>query len=209
MNSIILVAIRTSLGALLFGAVLCVAALQARAQGDDDDGPPSPPPGARIEPQDGPPDEAANPFRLLNLSPEQVEKIRAIRMQSDPEARALTRRMNIARRALDRALYDDDAEEPLVRQRAQELADAQSAVTRLRANVEWRIRSVLTPSQLSTLRELRARAQLRRLEERRGRRNRQGRPDNAFGPPQATPDGDNSPPRLPRPRRPGLFRRQP
>lgn len=102
-------------------------------------------------------------LRRLNLTPEQVGQMREIRTESEEEGRALLRRMNQARRALNEAIYSDSADEALITQRANELAEAQSAVTVMRAQVEWRIRRVLTPSQLSMLREMRQEAQGRRL----------------------------------------------
>ena len=143
-------------------AALCVfAAQQTFAQGE-----------AAATPQQQE-DEAARPgggiglLRRLNLTPEQVGQIRSIRQQSEPEGRALLRRLALARRALNQAIYDDEADESLIRQRANELAEAQSAVTLMRAQVEWRIRRVLTPTQLTTLRDLRQQAQRRRMERRR------------------------------------------
>jgi preprotein translocase subunit SecD len=60
--------------------------------------------------------------------------------------------------ALDEAIESENATEALVEQRSQELAEAQAAVTRLRAVTELRIRRVLTPEQLSKLRALKQQA---------------------------------------------------
>lgn len=104
----------------------------------------------------------------LNLTPEQRLRLREIRRQSEPEARALARRMNLARRALDEAVYSEETDEAAVEQRARELADAQAAVVRLRALTELRVRRVLTPEQLQTFRALRREALLQRRLQRRG-----------------------------------------
>ncbi len=162
--------------------------------------------------QEHAPVEKHAPFRLLNLTQDQISQIRDIRTQSETEGRALLRRMNMARRALDAALYADNSDEALIQQRANELADAQASVTRMRAQVEWKIRRVLSPTQLSMLREIRLRAQQERRQE---RRNRALQPNNAFGPrPLRTPNAENNKPdrqRLPFPRmrRRGLLHRQP
>lgn len=103
----------------------------------------------------------------LNLTPEQRARLREIRRQSEPEARALTRRLNQARRALDEAIYSEETDEAAVEQRAREMADAQAAVVRLRALTELRVRRVLTPEQLQTFRALRREALRQRLLQRR------------------------------------------
>ena len=142
----------------------------------------------------------------LGLSPEQLRQIREVRGQHEAEARALGRRVLQARRALDEAIYSDRADEALVEQRAKELAEAQGEATRLRAQVEWRIRRVLTPEQLSALRVMREQAQRDRLEQRRRRGPRRG-PRDAFdeqpGPDAAAPARNP----LRRLRRPGLLPR--
>ncbi|HEX8499580.1 MAG TPA: Spy/CpxP family protein refolding chaperone [Pyrinomonadaceae bacterium] len=110
---------------------------------------------------------AAPLMRRLNLTPEQRQRLQEIRTQGEPEARELTRRVRLARRALDEAIYSDAAEESLVEQRARELAAAQAAAVRHRAATELKVRRVLTPEQLQTFRELRRQAQRRQLMQRR------------------------------------------
>ena len=112
----------------------------------------------------------------LNLTPEQRARLREIRRQSEPEARALARRLNQARRALDEAVYMDETDEAAVEQRARELADAQAAVVRLRALTELRVRRVLTPEQLQTFRALRREALRQRLLQRQQAAPAQARP---------------------------------
>jgi Spy/CpxP family protein refolding chaperone len=106
-------------------------------------------------------------LRRLNLAPEQVRQLREIRRRGDPEARALARRLNQARRALDEAIYADSLDEAAIQRHAREVAEAQAALVRLRARTEVRVRQVLTPEQLQTFRELRQQA---RLEQQRRRR---------------------------------------
>ncbi|HZI20642.1 MAG TPA: Spy/CpxP family protein refolding chaperone [Pyrinomonadaceae bacterium] len=97
-------------------------------------------------------------LRSLGLTPEQRQRLREIRRQSEPEVRALNRRVGLARRALNEAVYAETLDERMVEERAGELAAAQAALVRLRALNEVRVRQVLTPEQLRTFRELRRQA---------------------------------------------------
>jgi len=117
------------------------------------------------ENQSGPPQTQTNqtgpagdPIRQLNLTAEQVEKIRAIREQNKDERFAATQRLRQAQRAMDDAIEADNASEALIEQRARELAEAQIAVTRMGAMTQLRIRRVMTPEQLTKLRALRQQA---------------------------------------------------
>jgi Spy/CpxP family protein refolding chaperone len=107
-------------------------------------------------------------------------------VQGEPEARELTRRARLARRALDEAIYSDAVEEALVEQRTRELAAAQAALMRLRAATELKVRRVLTAEQLRSFRELRRQAALRQLMQRRLRGARRQLP-----PDQTPPDADD------------------
>jgi Spy/CpxP family protein refolding chaperone len=117
-----------------------------------------------------------NLMQQLNLTPEQRVQLREIRRQSEPEARELTRRTRLARRALDEAIYSDAVDEALIEQRARELAAAQTALVRLRAVIELKVRRVLTPVQLQSFRDLRQQAQRRQLMQRRLRNNMRRQP---------------------------------
>jgi Spy/CpxP family protein refolding chaperone len=108
--------------------------------------------------------------RRLNLTPEQIRQIREIRQQNAEEMRQSRQRLLQAGRALDEAIYADTVKDSEVEARASELAAAQATVARLRALTELRIRKVLTPEQLNTLRTLRAEARQRERELRRERR---------------------------------------
>src|SRR5256714_10743336 len=100
------------------------------------------------------PNDPVSLLGQLNLSQEQIGQMRAIQGESVPQAQALTRRLNQARRALDEAIYSDTLDESLIEQRARDVADAQAAPGPLRAQTELRIRRVLTPEQLQTFRNL-------------------------------------------------------
>ena len=150
-------------------------------------------PGAQVpgqEPGTGRPDRdrGGSLMRRLNLTPEQLLQLREIRRQGEPAARELARRVRLARRALDEAIYADAAEEAAVEQRSRELAEAQAALVRLRASTELKVRRVLTPEQLRLFRDLRRQAQRRQMLERR-RRGAGARPGPA-GPGEDPPDAD-------------------
>jgi len=114
---------------------------------------------------------------LLNLTPDQVRQIRAIRRANRFEWQAARQRVRQAVGALDQAIYSDDASEAVIEQRAREVAEAQAAEVRLRAMTELSIRRVLTPEQLDTFRTVRQQHRLRAAEERR----RPGAGANALG----------------------------
>ncbi|MBV8855685.1 MAG: periplasmic heavy metal sensor [Acidobacteria bacterium] len=113
------------------------------------------------------PARALNLMQRLNLSREQRQQLREIRKQSEAELRAHTRRVRLARRALDEAIYADAADEALIEQRSRELSAAQSALISLRAATELKIRRVLTDDQLRLFRNLRQEAQQRQQLQRR------------------------------------------
>ncbi|HEY0172348.1 MAG TPA: Spy/CpxP family protein refolding chaperone, partial [Pyrinomonadaceae bacterium] len=126
---------------------------------------------------------AGNLMRQLNLSRAQRIQLREIRRGREPETRELLRRVRLARRALDEAIYSDAAEDSLVERRASELATAQAALVRMRAATELKVRRVLTAEQLQTFRELRRQAQQRQLMQR-----RRAGPDPQDAPAEPAPD---------------------
>lgn len=99
-----------------------------------------------------------DPIRELNLSPEQRERIRAIRQQLQDERAVINQRLRETNQALTEALDADNPDESLVEQRLRDFAAAQAAAMRMRVLSEVRIRRVLTPEQLITLRILRQNA---------------------------------------------------
>src|SRR3712207_6499809 len=64
------------------------------------------------------PARALNLMQRLNLTPEQLRQLREIRRQNEAERRAHTRRVRLARRALDEAIYADAVNDALVEQRS-------------------------------------------------------------------------------------------
>jgi Spy/CpxP family protein refolding chaperone len=113
-------------------------------------------------------DQTQNWQGALGLSPDQVGRIRSILQEKKVERQAITQHLKQAQRALDEAIYSDNATEAVIEQRAREVAEAQAAQIHLRAMTELNIRRVLTPEQLNkfrTIRQERIRAQVeQRLE---------------------------------------------
>jgi Spy/CpxP family protein refolding chaperone len=108
-----------------------------------------------------------DPITELNLSPEQRGQIRAIRQQLQAERAVVNQRLRETNEALDEALDADNPIESIIEERLRDVAAAQSAAMRLRVLSEVRIRRVLTPDQLTTLKTLRQRARLHRRERQR------------------------------------------
>jgi Spy/CpxP family protein refolding chaperone len=99
--------------------------------------------------QDPQPQDSIEQLRLM---PEQRQQIRRIIEQTKDERQMVNRRLREANFALDQAL--DVLDENLIEQKMAELTAAQAAQTRFRVQTEVRIRRVLTPEQLVTLRNL-------------------------------------------------------
>ena len=98
-------------------------------------------------------------FGQLNLTPEQVQKIRAINFELKDQRQAANQRLRLAQRALTEAVESPTPSEALIDQRSRDVADAQSSVIRLRSLSEARVLQVLTPEQRVRLREIRQRNQ--------------------------------------------------
>jgi len=98
---------------------------------------------------------AEDPIQQLNLTPEQRQRIRSLTAQTREESQLTNRRLREANIALDQALDAEPIDDNLVEQRLNELAAAQAAQMRLRIQREVRIRRLLYPEQLATLKRLR------------------------------------------------------
>jgi Spy/CpxP family protein refolding chaperone len=125
----------------------------------------------------------ADPIRELNLSPEQRERIRAIREEMRDQRAAINLRLRETNRALEEVLDSDNANDALIEKHIRDVAEAQAASLRMRVLTERKVRGVLTPEQLATLRTLRQNArdarqdrQLNNNERRRERMERRGMP---------------------------------
>src|SRR4029434_10749889 len=118
-------------------------------------------PAAAPEPQQG-----GDLIRQLNLTPEQREQIRSIRVNNSSERAAIKNHLDDANRLLEDALNSETPDEALVEQRLRELASAPAAAMRMRILTEIRIRRVLTSEQRKLLRSLQLEAQQSRRERR-------------------------------------------
>ena len=98
----------------------------------------------------------------LNLTPEQIQKWRAINAELKDRQQAATLRLRQARRALAEAIDSPTSNEELIKQRAKEVSEAQAATNELQALRQARILQMLTPEQRAKLREIRQQNQARR-----------------------------------------------
>jgi Spy/CpxP family protein refolding chaperone len=98
----------------------------------------------------------------LNLTQDQIQKIRSINGELQEQRDEANLRLRLAQRSLREAIQSPTPDEALISQRSKEVADAQANTIRLRSLREARILQVLTPEQRITLRELRQQALIRR-----------------------------------------------
>jgi Spy/CpxP family protein refolding chaperone len=98
---------------------------------------------------------APDPIEQLQLTPDQRQSIRQILQESQGVRQQTNHRLREANVALDQALDAEPIDENLIEQRIGELALAQTAQTRMRIQTEIKIRRILRPEQIATLRHLR------------------------------------------------------
>jgi Spy/CpxP family protein refolding chaperone len=134
---------------IALAALLCVCA-PAQAQSGEPQ-----PPSAPTQ-QNNQVDQMLGP---LNLTEDQVRRIRIINSELKDERQAANFRLRMAQRALSEAIQSPTPDETLIAQRSKDVADAQANTIRLRSVTEARVLQVLTPEQRMKLRELRARNQ--------------------------------------------------
>lgn len=96
-----------------------------------------------------------DPIEQLRLTPDQRQAIRQIVAETRDERQITNRRLREANVALDQALDAEPTDENVIEQRINDLATAQAAQLRMRIHTEMRIRRILRPEQLATLRRLR------------------------------------------------------
>jgi len=98
-----------------------------------------------------------NDLRQLGLTPDQIQKIRAINLDLKDERQAANMKLREAQRGLTEAVESPTPDENLIAQRSREVAEAQANTIRLRSLTEARVLQVLTPEQRVKLREIRQR----------------------------------------------------
>ena len=96
-----------------------------------------------------------DPIEQLRLTPDQRQAIRQIVAENKDERQGTNRRVREANIALDQALDAEPTDQNLIEQRITDLAAAQAEQLRLRIHTEMRIRRILRPEQIATLRRLR------------------------------------------------------
>src|SRR6266436_1020450 len=146
--------------------------------------------------------QIVNVQEALNLTPEQIQKWRAINADLKDQQQAANQRLRLARRALADAIESPTSNEELIKQRAKDVSEAQAATTQLQALRQARILQMLTPEQRVKLREIRQQNMANRS-------NNQQLPRNGLG---KRPDGlprnaNNAQPLGPKQRK--LMRQQP
>ena len=110
---------------------------------------------ATFTPAQQQPEPTTDPIEQLRLTPDQRQAVRQIVADTRIERQMTNRRLREANVALDQALDAEPANENLIEQRINEVAAAQGAQLRMRINTEIKIRRILRPDQLATLRRLR------------------------------------------------------
>src|ERR1041385_6559806 len=103
--------------------------------------------------------QAPNLQTELGLTPDQIQKWRALNQELRPQEVAGNLKVREAKRALAEAIEAPSPNEDQIKQRAKELADAQSAMTQLQALRQARVLQILTPDQRIKLKEIRERNQ--------------------------------------------------
>jgi Spy/CpxP family protein refolding chaperone len=167
-----------SVVAMLFGAGTGVVAQTTQPQSQTDP--------VQAQTQNIPANQVPD-FRLLNLTPDQVQKIRTINMDLKDERQTANQKLRQAQRALAEAVESPTPDEALIAQRSREVAEAQANTIRLRSLTEARILQVLTPEQRMKLREMRQRNLAQR------RANQQQQSPNGLGQRQGLQRGANAP----------------
>jgi Spy/CpxP family protein refolding chaperone len=109
--------------------------------------------------------QAQNLPTELNFTPEQAEQWRAINREFRSQEMAAALKTRQARLALADAMEAPTPNEELIKQRAKDLADAQSAMTQLQALRQARVLQILTPEQRVKLKEIRERNQALRRQQ--------------------------------------------
>ena len=108
-------------------------------------------------PQINPQGDQFADLRPLNLTPDQIQRIREINLELKDERQAANLKLRLAQRALTEAIESPNPNEALIAQRSREVAEAQANTIRLRSLTEARILQVLTAEQRMRLREMRQR----------------------------------------------------
>ena len=143
------------------------------------------------------PNQGGDLIEQLNLTPEQRQQIRTIRLQNRAEQQAANQRLRQAQLALEEAIYADNPDDAVVEERTRELSEAQAQAAHARVRTQLAIRRVLKPEQINTVRRLqqeqREAQRLKQLENQRNRQNQRNQ-QRAFDRPNKNPNATPKPP---------------
>jgi Spy/CpxP family protein refolding chaperone len=117
-------------------------------------------------------------MEAIGLTDDQRTRMADIRRSHEDALISAGRRLRQARQSLDRTIMNEQYDEALIRQRTEELAQAQADMIRLQTRMRSQVRGVLTSDQVSKFNELerRLRRQMReqKLRESQTREDNQG-----------------------------------
>jgi Spy/CpxP family protein refolding chaperone len=105
-------------------------------------------------------------MQAIGLTDDQRARMADIRRSHEDALISAGRRLRQARQALDRTIMNEQYDETLIRQRTDELTEAQGNMVRLQARVRAEVRSVLTSEQVAKFNELERRLRRQRREQR-------------------------------------------
>lgn len=130
---------------ILFVAIIAFSNFAAIAQFDD-----PPPPNAQFVQNRRP-----NLLQELNLTREQMQQLRQLYASLQKERQQAQRRFNQANKALDEAVYADELDENLVKERMNEVQQAHAELIKTRTLMDTSVRKILTKEQLVKFNRLR------------------------------------------------------
>lgn len=108
-----------------------------------------------IVPPFGPSTKSIEVLRELNLTLEQVRRIREVNRKFRPQILQAREKLQKANDSLNEAIYADSLNEKLVEERLKAFQEAYSNLTRLRIEAEVELRKILTQEQLEKFRQIR------------------------------------------------------
>lgn len=98
---------------------------------------------------------SAKILQELDLTPDQIQRIRAVNQKMRIQLRQALLRLKQANNELDEAMYANELNEATVMEKLRNLQIAQAEVTKLRIQLELEFRKILTSEQLEKFRRLR------------------------------------------------------
>lgn len=96
-----------------------------------------------------------NLLQELGLNKNQIQQLRQINRELQPQMRQAQRNLREATQALDEAIYADESNDSLVQEKVKDLQMAQAEMIKNRTIMETSIRKILTREQLIKFRDLR------------------------------------------------------